>query len=1388
MTYKVRNRGITVLAVLTILLVCIAVLNCLGFLSAKEQASADGLFNLSDEVVLEKNRKVSDAFLNGKTGYRFSTTQSDASFTIKEKLAGNFRTEFSPVASKNGETDFEKLIFTFSSESSNLSFDVVFSAYSSKVVMGISLSNNSVYCKEKLVEGSFDNTSANPVSFSFDPQAMIVYDCDGNAAIDLKDPDMLIEYYSSAVFGSFETYSVSIAFSGVKDGHKASVIFFSYCGQELSGEELVNTSAPVIVKAPTLSDGVKGKNYTINKNVQTFDAIDGFSSEFNGITEVYDQFNQAVNVKDGYFVPDKAGKYYISYIPVDSHGLSGASYTYPIYVYEAQPTVEFEFEFPITDENLGIGESFLFPKVVGYSLLNSETLPVSIEIVKDGERRFGSYCDKNNSYIFNESGVYEVKFVARDYVEYTVENTYSFTVSDTAVFDFANWKTSYLYGEVVDLSGITCSYRGKSYAVDVFTEIPGGESTNSKFIHLDKTGTYKLTVVSETENGAVSRNRYFSVSMDNQSLWEKADGLTVASDYNAPSYADEKYNGTLLTATRPVEAKYANVIDLSDNTKNDILCEFFVAPSSAGSVETTKIEFVFQDAYNPDNVLTIAFCEDPWGYYPWAMSALAYDKESVITPDNTRAAYYSGMVYSSFYGKIATATAVYPSQSVKIYFDYSEKKIYADTVRSDKDSSAYAKGLLIDLNNTNYRNITGLTWEKFTTGEVNFSVRISKINQAANVMILNVDGQSMSGKHNTTTVNPSIFIDLGINGIDNVPFGIVDKRYNIFDAYCVDAVNGRYACTDVSVYFADGMEKIQCGEFFIPKQAGDYVIEYRATGADGGAVTKRLTVTVKQADEIPPIIYSFSEDIVDSAYVGEVVRVFNGEIGGGTGALSYTTEIVKDGRAVALDKNGCFYAAEAGVYKIIVTVSDYVSSKTFEKTVTVEYSGKPILAAKTLPKAIVAGEEFEIPVFTAQMFDSNGARDVEVKSYVNGEEASSYTPSEEGEITLTYKAEDIELASYTIKVTSAASNNGYSGQFFYSEAEAVNPISTSVMFDFAATNTVDFARKISDEFLNFSVEIGKTENKVFGYNNFSILKFTLTDSENPDIAVSGYFKPLDNTKSYFVFEGVSYTVSGSFSNNARAITFAYNKAQRAFSSDSSDLCRINYCDNGKIFEGFTSGQVYLSFTADEVSGPSAFGVISVADQSFKKGVTQDKQAPKVKIDGSFDSVEIGDELVIPSAIAFDVISGVRSFTVSVSDPERVAVLSNAATDKEYRIPVSAYGTYNVVYTATDNLGNKKAYTYIVQVSDRTPPEIIISGNVPEQGKVNKTISLPSATAKDDNSETVYFYCYYTAPDGYTERIINNSFVPSQKGIYVVTYFAYDEDGASSVKVFMINVS
>lgn len=1393
MTYNVRKRSIAFLATLIIVFVSIAIFNVFGLLSVRERAYADTLFYLSDEVVLEKNQKVSDVFLNGKTGYRFSTAQSDATFSIREKVGGKFGVQFSPVASKNGEPDFDKLIFTFSSESANLTFDVHFSAYGSKVVMGISLSNNSVYCKEKLVEGSFDNTSAKPVSFSFDSEKMLVYDHDGNVVIDLKDEDMLIEYYSSTIFPSFETYNVKISFSGVKDKHTASVIFFSYCDQELGGEEIVNTSAPVIVRTPCLSDGVKDKKYVIDKNVQTFDVLDGFSSEFDGKIEVYNEQNKSVDVVDDCFFPEEAGKYYIRYIPVDSDGLSGKSYTYPIYIYESQPAVDFEFEFPLADANLGQGEIFLFPKVIGSSVLNAETLPVRLDVVKNGEICFSAEdCDKNISFRFEDLGEYEVKFTACDYVGYTVENTYGFVVSDAPVFENVNIKTTYLYGEVVDLSGIACVYNGKSYDVNVTTEIPGGESTNSKFILLDRAGTYKLTLAAQTENCTVVRDRYFNVSVDNRSLWEKVEGLTITSDYDAPSYADDKYNGTLLTATRPVEAKYTNVIDVSDNTKNDVLCEFFVAPSSAGSVETTKIEIILQDACDPENILTIAFCEDPWFYYPWAMSALAYDKETVISADNTRAAYYSGMVYSSFYGKITTATAVYPSQSVKVYFDYAEKKIYADTLRSDKDSSASAKGLIIDLNDAAYRKITGLTWENFTTGEVNLSVRISKINQSANVMILNIDGQSMRGKHNVTTVNPSIFIDLGENGQGDIPFGIVGEKYNVFEAYCVDAVNGKYACTDVAVYYADGMKKIQSGEFFVPKIAGDYIIEYRAKGADGGMVTKQLPVIVKNAEDIPPISYTFNENIVERAYVGETVRVYNGNVSGGTGALSYVTEIKKDGKSVALDKNGCFYVEEAGEYKIFVTVADYVSVKTFEKSITVGYSAAPVLSGKTVPKTIIAGETFEIPVFTAKRYDEDGIKDVEVKSYINGQETRVYTPSETeaetGELTLTYKAENAVLASFTLKVTSATVNNGYSGQFFSSEAGVVTPVSTSVLFDFSESNTVDFARKISDEFMNFSVEIGKTEDKVFGYNNFSTLKFTLTDSENPEISVSGAFKPIDNQKSYFIFEGISYVVSGSFKNNSRAISLSYTKSTRSFSFDSTELCTINYCDNGKIFEGFASEQVYLSLCAEDVYGPSAFGVISIADQSFKKGVTQDKQAPKVKIAASFNAVEIGDELVIPTAVAFDVISGVKSFTVSVSDPKRVTVLSDAPTDVEYKIAVTEYGTYNVVYTATDNLGNKKAYSYIVQVSDRTPPVIHIDGEVPKQGKVNGKISLPAATATDDYSENISFYCYYTAPDGYTERIEDNSFLPTKKGIYVITYIAYDEDGASSVKVFMINVS
>ena len=274
-----------------IVFLCVIAVLCVSLalvLSKDKTANAGEYFNFNEEVSLTKNSTAYDGFMGGRTGYKFSTTENGATIYLAEKMSGNFSAEFIPVSSVRGENQFSGYNFTFESENSNLSFTVGFSPLTDGVLMSLTLSNNSLISKSIITEGSFSNLSGNAIKFGFNPESMIITDAYGKELANLKSEELMNTFYSNNVFESFTEYAVKMSFSGVQQGKTASVVLFNMGGQELSGNEIVNSSAPVIVGNVSLDNGVKSKLYNVNTNIKTYDFIDGFKESFDGKIELFD--------------------------------------------------------------------------------------------------------------------------------------------------------------------------------------------------------------------------------------------------------------------------------------------------------------------------------------------------------------------------------------------------------------------------------------------------------------------------------------------------------------------------------------------------------------------------------------------------------------------------------------------------------------------------------------------------------------------------------------------------------------------------------------------------------------------------------------------------------------------------------------------------------------------------------------------------------------------------------------------------------------------------------------------------------------------------------------------------------------------------------------------
>lgn len=1420
MTKSFKNKLVVCLLAVFIATSCFAAFAINSFNTRAE------IFTYTQEVSVVKEQALSQSFLNGKKGYMFSTNKNAASVSLTNQSAGKFSVEFTPVSSTVGVNDFNSFTFRFRSVDARIGFNLAFAPVNDGVKMSVSLTNLPLTTKEVLFDGAFDNASDKAIAFAFDPELMQVYNAEGSVVADFKSTTYMMGFGMTTLIDSYNTYSVEMAFGGIKTGKTAKVILFELGGQKFDSAELVNTSAPVVYQGVELQNGVVGKIYKVNQKVNTYDVKDGFKDviSYDNIV-VTDGLNNPVALDNGTFVPTEHGVYYVNYTPVDEDNLVGKTYSYPFYVFESQPQINFETQYPLSDMTVGKGSTIGFGWVMAETELSTKKLAVSAA-VKRGQDIVGqdNDCSDGFKFTFANVGSYTVEFSATDSVGYSQTLSVDVIVEDCAVFKNVDAiKDVYAKNASLNLKSVYALYNSNIFDVNVLTTYPDGRTNDSDVILLDEEGIYKIDFSATIDSAEISLTKYFTVRNNNVSLWGAQDGLEVVSNQYAPSYADDNYCGTMLTVTRPIEAVYENVLDLSDNTPDGVLAEIFVAPTVAGTRETGCVEIILTDVYNEENVINIRLVKAPWSTIPRnsRMSIVAqpvrdfddtYLKEAFGGSGDYQNEYYYGRtIYSSFYGKIENNNEVSVSQSVKLYFDYETGKIYA-SYASLRSTGETGKVVVANLSDEKYVG-TGNAWKKFTTGEARLSVKISQIEQpTASVMILNIDGQSMSGEYTTDTTAPSIFIDYAGNSEKAIPYGIKGEPYKIFDVYSRDIAEGYRKEVDVKVYknMSGVLSEVENnGSYFVPQTTGEYVIKYSVSDAAGNSAVKDVKITVKNQSEIAQKTYTFSDKLLSNVCVGQRVTYYAGIADGGSGALTTTYAIYKDGQQIQIDKNNSFLIEEAGEYQIKVKVKDYLSeSDDFVYTITAEYSEVPVLEKITMPKAVLADTKFIIPQFKAVKYFEGGSEEVDIEYYLDGVklDKNEFTPTETDKVKLDLMYGQELLASYDIGVTKIGLNNQYVSGYIYTNADIkVDNNGATITFSQAAFASV--IKPASVDFLTFTIasEIakkvvienvdGEDKETTVKYEcgaNLSRVDFTLTDSLNPNISFTASLLKKDRSESLLEYNGVRYVIpTANFFSNQQNFVIEFDKNTNFIKVGSKNVCKITKCDNGDIFEGFTSGMAYLDLTMPEVDngGPAAVGLRNFGGMIFTVFNKNPKGSTSLKIFGDFGAVEKGDVIDIPAATAFNMLSDIKSVTVTVADPDGDILLNKVDITQPKQVVANKVGGYKILYEAKSVSGTSITRPFTLTVMDRVPPIITVNGTIVEAAKLNSVINVPKMTVTDDNTpkEQIKTYVYCFTPLGQMIRLDKNSFKAEQKGTYAIVYYASDNDNAIATKIFYVVV-
>lgn len=960
--------------------------------------------------------------------------------------------------------------------------------------------------------------------------------------------------------------------------------------------------------------------------------------------------------------------------------------------------------------------------------------------------------------------------------------------------------STYMIGDTLNIPSAKLVYQNNEFDAVSVVYYPDGRVTGASSIILDETGHYRL------EYKAVAGKKLLSHSVFFQSanyLYEVSGSKSTLS-YGSHSYAPQR-QGIVLSLANGETFNFNKIIDLSGKKSINNIIRLFVTPEKIGKQDANIITVTFTDAYNSDNNVTVTakIYDSDWvsetGIYLTANAAgqLPTGIEPYSgTSTNIPVVMYQGGRYrlhqNNEYGSWAFFSMLGTPRSggigdefLEISWDYEKRQIFGG-----------GGNMVVDLDETLFFNEL---WNEFTTGEVYVSISASGYQTSAmNMVITNIAGEDLSLNSYIDNKAPDITVEYGDYSQSNIPNAVIDKPYPVFMATAFDSKDGELSVSTKVFfnYYSSSRVMVELdGNIFVPRHKGLYTVVYSATDRAGN-------VAVKTAD-----ISAIVQTVPLSAELGSKQTVF--EVG--QQATVAAVQISSMYSVVKLDitaihstdssvrytvdtQSNSFRPLYAGNYTIEYTVADYIETVTFNYSITVENSDKSVFIDEvTLPKYFIKNAIYTLPSLLATAFE-NG-RPVSIPSLVSVKEDSlnngnvtqgRYKVNAQNHVTVIYSAPGGGEKKYeNIPVV----DTGYGGllnlnKYFYGTAFNATAMSDHILYQ---TNSVGTG--LSLEYINylladsFSFSFDTVANK----SNFGKINIYLNDSHSQSVLVKfSYRKAADGT--YFsVNNGIEYRLDKIIGEaSPQPFLLKYDESSFAVSPVENLSISVRETLNGGKFSGFQSSFVSLRIELDDVTQSSQIKIININNQPFSR-IRYDIIPPVLIQHRSSGYADIGQEIVIPPSLAADVLDPDIVFSMNVKGPDGQFITDingrllneSIKPDAEYRFIAGAYGRYTVNYSVSDTAGEVTGYSYVINVVDVTPPQIVLTDTVLNVA-IGGTVTIAQSSYSDNVSAQIEAFAYLKLPINTIVRLSAQSFVANIKGRYTVTYYAYD--GAGNVAI------
>lgn len=248
-----------------------------------------------------------------------------------------------------------------------------------------------------------------------------------------------------------------------------------------------------------------------------------------------------------------------------------------------------------------------------------------------------------------------------------------------------------------------------------------------------------------------------------------------------------------------------------------------------------------------------------------------------------------------------------------------------------------------------------------------------------------------------------------------------------------------------------------------------------------------------------------------------------------------------------------------------------------------------------------------------------------------------------------------------------------------------------------------------------------------------------------------------------------------------------------------------YYPSEPLWNGFTSGKVIVSVMAESYAAETANFAVSQLlgyDLSAENRFVE-TDAPEISVDvdekyvtyndegtGYFKPLAIvGGHYPVPTATAFDGYSGdVKVETKVYSNYTDISSASPVAIAKDRTFAVESVGTYAIVYTAKDNMGNTAQRVYWITAVDSIADPLQLSidtTGVIKSDVCGVRIPLAPYTAtggSGDVNVTITATCGDTVLD-----VSNGVLIAEKAGTWTIDYLAKDYSGITMEKSYEIEI-